>query len=30
MNSPRLIYEEDPKDPDKIAVRYSFIPNFEP
>jgi hypothetical protein len=30
MNSPRLIYEEDPEYPDKIAVRVSFVPNFEP
>jgi hypothetical protein len=27
---PRLIFEEDPTDRDKIAVGVSFVPNFEP
>jgi hypothetical protein len=30
MHMPRLIFEENPADPDKIAVRASFVPNFEP
>jgi hypothetical protein len=30
MQKPRLIYEENPTDPDKIAVRVSLVQNFEP
>jgi hypothetical protein len=29
MQKPRLIYEEDPTDPDKIAVGVSFFPNVD-
>jgi hypothetical protein len=29
MQKPRLIYEEDPTDRDKIAVGVSFFPNVD-